>query len=138
MKSKQPRRLKWSNLGYTPRGNIRLLDSHFMDRWGNMFRWTPRWDEVWLMFLEAMRTELSNNPDGAWAELFRDLASIAIVRSKEGHQLPKYPELIEELMNTVYLGAYVEETFPDAKVLKKVSLGPTRLHFGKIRKEKRK
>ena len=136
MKNKQPRRLKWSSLGYTQKGKIRLLDLHFMDRWGNIFRWTPCWDEVWLMFLEAMRTELSNNPNGAWAELFRDLASIAIARSKEGRNLPKYPELIEELMNMVYLGAYIEERYPDRKVLKKVSLGPAKLHFRKIRKGK--
>jgi len=138
MGKKCPRRLKWSGMGYTRRGKIKLLDLHFMDRWGNTFRWTPCWNEVWLLFLEAMRTELSNNPDGAWAQVFRDLASIAIARAKKGQQSPKYPKLVEELMNMVYLGAYIDEHYPNAKVFKKVALGPPDLHFKKLKKQPNK
>jgi hypothetical protein len=119
-------------MGYTCKGKIKLLDLNFIDRWENRFCWTPRWNEIWLLFLEAMRTELSNHPDGAWAQVFRDLAGIAIMRAKEGNQLPKYPELVEELMDMAYLGAYLEDRYPDRKVLKKVRLGPAEWSFKKL------
>lgn len=121
-------------MGYTFVRKMKLLDLNFIDRYGNQFRWTPRWDEVWLLFLEAMRTELSNHPNGAWAQVFRDLAGIAMIRAKEGEQLPKYPELVEELLEMVYAGAYIDEHYPDAKVLKKVRLGPTEWAFKKLDK----
>lgn len=135
MSKKHPRRLKWSSLGYTPIKDRKLLDIHFMDRWGNPFRWTPSWEEIWLLFLEAMRTELLNHPEGAWAQVFRDLAGIAIARAKEGQRLPEYPKLIDELIEMVYLGAYLEEKYPNVNVRKKVRLGPVELHFKKIDKE---
>ena len=134
----RPRRLKWSSMGYTSVGKRKLLDLCFIDRWGNQFRWTPRWNEVWYLFLEAMRTELSNHPEGPWARLFRDLAGIAEMRARQGRYLPKYPELIEELMETVYLGAYLEDRFPNGRVLKKVSLGPTEWAFKPLRPKGRK
>jgi hypothetical protein len=38
--------------------------------------------------LEALATEVMNNPDGAWAQVFKDLVALAILRSKAGEQNP--------------------------------------------------
>jgi hypothetical protein len=103
-----------------------------MDRWGNLYRWAPAWEEVWTLFLEMLRVEMSNNPEGPWAQVFRDLVGLTLARYERGEAHPEYPQIIEELMNMVYVGAYLDEHFRGAHVFKKLRLGPPDLHFKKL------
>ncbi len=127
-----PRRLKWSALESVPVDKRKLLEVDFIDRQGNQYRWAPEWDKVWLLFLEDIKVELQNYPDGPWAHVFQDLAALAIARLDSGAKHPRYPELVEKLMDMVYVSSYAEERYPNAKTLRKVRLGPTERSFKKL------
>lgn len=45
-----------------------LLYIYFEDRWGNFFKWTPKWSGVEKIFFKAMEVEEENNPEGPWSE----------------------------------------------------------------------
>jgi hypothetical protein len=127
-----PRRLKWSALESVPVDKGNLLEVDFIDRQGNQYRWAPEWDKVWLLFLEAIKIELQNYPDGPWAQVFQDLAGLAVARLDAGDEHPRYPELVEKLINMVFVSSYLEEKYPNARTLRKVRLGPTELSFKKL------
>jgi len=45
-----------------------LLHIYFEDRWGNSFKWIPKWLEVEKIFFKAIEVEEKNNPKGPWNE----------------------------------------------------------------------
>jgi len=127
------RRLKWKSFQCVPaKSGYMIGEVCFADRWGKEYRWAPDWDSVSLLMLEALATEVTNDPDGAWAQVFKDLVGLAVLRLKTGEEHPKYPELVEELLNKVYLGAYLDnekKRHPEGGVAKLVKLGPIEWDF---------
>jgi len=133
---KKYRRLKWFAFEHVPiKRGFSIGEVLLTDRWGNEFRWAPEWKNISLLLLEALKTEIANKPQGAWAQVFRDLARLSVTRIKSKKAPPEYPEIIEELMDMVYLGSYLNKRFPSsARVLRNVRLGPTKWLFMKCPK----
>jgi hypothetical protein len=129
---KRYRRLKCKWMEWVPAKRIKALgEVCFFDRWGHEYRWAPLNEEVACLFSEMLRMELGKG-HSAWTNVIRDLIIMAVIRLKEDEEQPEYPELVEELMDQVYLGEYLEERLPEdqhAEAMRKVRLGPREWHF---------
>jgi hypothetical protein len=51
-----------------------LLHIFFQDRWENVFKWTPRWNDIKTIFQRSWEVEDKNVPGGAWDEEFKEIA----------------------------------------------------------------
>lgn len=126
------RRIKWrSFLCVTsdgPKSKV-IGEVCFVDRWGKEYRWAPEWEDVWLLTLEGLATELTNDPEGPWGQMFKDLTVMALFRSQTGELHPRYPELVEELLDKLYLAACLDKEFGKKQVAKHVKLGPAEWDF---------
>jgi hypothetical protein len=128
------RRLKWRNFQCVPAKSGDIIgEVCFTDRWGNEYHWAPDWDSVSFLILEALATEVTNNPDGPWAQVFKDLVVLVGLRVKAGEEHPRSPELVEELLNKIFLGTYLDSEYrkenPEAQIFKEVKLGPVEWDF---------
>ena len=45
-----------------------LLHIYVQDRWGNSFKWTPKWLDVEKIMWRALQVEEKNSPGGVWSD----------------------------------------------------------------------